>query len=84
MPAVGRDRRAGANQGSGGARLAAVSMAEETTRGSLPAARQDYDRFVRLQQPSRRIRVEIVVPSGAVTTGPVAAQEPAREPQPQP
>jgi hypothetical protein len=38
---------------------------------------------VRLEQPSRRILVEIVVPSGPVGTQLAAAKEPEREPQPQ-
>jgi hypothetical protein len=48
--------------------------------------------FVRLEEPSRRILVEIVVPSGAVIAEaaaangpeePAVAKEPEGEPQPQ-
>jgi hypothetical protein len=39
---------------------------------------------MRLQEPSRRIIVEIVVPSEPVTAEPTAAPEPEGEPQPQP
>jgi hypothetical protein len=39
---------------------------------------------MRLQEPSRRILVEIVVPQEPVTAEPAAAPEPENEPQPQP
>jgi hypothetical protein len=60
-------------------------MAEEPGPRHVPAACQEYDFLVRLEQPSRRILVEIVVPSGPVSTEPAVAREPEdeREPQPQ-
>jgi len=38
---------------------------------------------MRLEEPSQRILVEIVVPAGPVTTEPAADNEPEKEPQPQ-
>jgi hypothetical protein len=38
---------------------------------------------MRLEEPSRRIVVEIVLPAGPVTTEPPAEEEPEKEPQPQ-
>jgi hypothetical protein len=50
----------------------------------LPAPWQEYDVLVmRLEEPSQRILVEIVLPAGPVTTEPAADKEPEKEPQPQ-
>jgi hypothetical protein len=38
---------------------------------------------MRFEEPSRRVLVEIVLPTGPVTTEPAAEEEPEREPQPQ-
>ena len=60
------------------------STAEALACGT-PARGQEYDSsFMRLEQPSRRIVVEIVLPSGPVSAEPAVAEEPEVEPQPQP
>jgi hypothetical protein len=38
---------------------------------------------MRLEEPSRRILVEIILPAGPVTPEPTAEEEPEKEPQPQ-
>jgi hypothetical protein len=50
----------------------------------LPAPRQEYDFLVmRLEEPSQRVLVEIVLPAEPVTAEPAAEEEPEKEPQPQ-
>jgi hypothetical protein len=68
----------------GRVRLAAMSAAEQSRAAALTRRRASGTIFVvRLEQPSRRILVEIVVPSGPVDTQLAAAKEPERQPQPQ-
>jgi hypothetical protein len=61
------------------------AIAERGTRQQLPAPCEEYDVLVmRLEEPSQRVLVEIVLPAGPVTTEPAAENEPEKEPQPQP
>jgi hypothetical protein len=57
-------------------------MSEPASVPHLPAVREEYDRLVRLERPSRRILVEVLVPTEPVTTEPAVAKEPEGEPQP--
>jgi hypothetical protein len=58
--------------------------AKRGTARQLPAPWREYDVSVmRLEEPSRRILVEIVLPAGPETTEPAAEEEPEKEPQPQ-
>jgi hypothetical protein len=50
----------------------------------LPAPPEEYDCFVRLEEPSRRILVEIVTPSAPAAEEPAGGSEPQPEPQPEP